>query len=207
VAFGKKESAVVEIQRLRDEVIELDIVGVTPLIPHRWSEKAREMMPGHPQNAALKSKKGIREPQREADACTYWLPDGRLGMPATAFKAAIISACRFFDKPTMTEAKLLVFVEGEGPEQLVPVTGSVRLREDTPRNSNGGADLRYRNEISDWTATLRVRFVPTSISAESVAALVDAAGRCGVGDWRPSAPKSSTGSYGTWRVVDEESQA
>ena len=32
------------------------------------------------------------------------------------------------------------------------------------------------------------------------AALVDAAGIGGVGEWRPTSPKSATGSYGTFRV-------
>lgn len=203
MAFGKKKVGgdAIELQRLRDVVIEVPIVGITPVIPHQWSEKAKSMMPGHPASAErVKTKKGVREPEEEAESCVYRLADGRPGMPATAFKAAIIGACRFFDKPSMAEAKLLVFVEGEGPEQLVPIEGTPILREDTPRNSNGGADLRYRYAFHEWSALLKIRYVPSSITANSVTTLVDAAGRGGVGDWRPSAPKSCTGTFGTWRV-------
>lgn len=203
-ARRKSVGAAIELRRLNEVTMEVPIVGQTPIIPHKWSEKAIRMMPGHPDGEAVKSKKGQREPEEEAEACTYRLPDGRPGMPSTAFKAAIIAACRFFDKPSMTEAKNLIFVHGEGPDQLVAIDGEVRMRNggegEPARNANGGADLRYRNEIINWSATLKISFVASSISASAVATLVDAAGRCGVGDWRPSSPKSATGIYGTWRA-------
>jgi hypothetical protein len=193
-------TGIITLERLVDATILVPIKGLTPLIPHRWSEKAKGMMPGHPDGDALKKKKGIRKPQEEAEGCLYRLPDGRLGVPATAFKAAMISACRFYDKPSMTEAKLLFYVHGEGPEQLVEVQGNLQLREDTPRNSNGSADLRYRYMITEWSTTLKISFPPSSISEGAVISIIDAAGRCGVCDWRPSAPKSFTGTFGTWRV-------
>lgn len=206
MAFKKKAPSgdgVIELKRLQDHTLEFEITGLTPVIPHKWSEKAKMMMPGHPDQDSLKTKKkGARDAEEEAESCLYRTEDGRPAMPATAFKAAIVGACRFFEKPSMTECKLLVFVEGQGPEQLVPIEGELVLREDTPRNSNGGADLRYRYMVVGWSAKLRVRFIPTSLSASAVAALVDAAGRGGVGDWRPSAPKSSTGTYGTWRLTE-----
>jgi hypothetical protein len=201
-ATPTRDGAAVELQRLQDVELVVAIRGLTPYIPHRWSEKAKAMMPGHPGGDVVKQKKGLRQPTEEAESCLYRLEDGRLGMPATALKAAIVGACRFFDKPSMTECRQLIHVVGEGPDQLVPIEGELELHEDTPRNSNGGADLRYRFYITGWSAVVRVRFVPTSISAGSVVTLVDAAGRGGVGDWRPSAPKSNTGTFGTWRVDD-----
>lgn len=102
----------------------------------------------------------------------------------------------------MTQAKLLFYVAGQGPEQLVPIDGDITMREDTPRNANGQPDLRYRNQVSGWSATLRITFLASKINAESIVALVNAAGVGGVGDWRPSSPKSSTGTYGTWEVAE-----
>ena len=43
-------------------------------------------------------------------------------------------------------------------------------------------------------------FLEKPIDADSVVALVDAGGRLGVGDWRPSSPKSATGIYGQYKV-------
>src|SRR5262249_29159246 len=149
----------VNLERLKDVVAVVPIRGLTPVIPHKWSEKSKMLMPGHPNNATVKGKKGTRNPKEEADGCLYKLPDGRLGLPATAFKAAIVDACRFFSAPSMRECKLIIFIEGIGPDQLVPVEcDEMILREDTPRNANGSADLRYRHMLVGWSATLRVRF-------------------------------------------------
>jgi hypothetical protein len=205
--MAKKKQAetvgTIELSRLRDSILEVPIIGLTPVIPHKWSEKAKRMMPGHP-DADPNKPKGKRQPKEEAEACLYKLGKS-LAMPATAFKAAIVGACRFFDKPTMVEAKQLLFIEGEGPEQLVKISGDKgEPQEDTPRNANGSADLRYRYYISGWAAKLRVRYVPSRITRESVVTLVDAAGRGGVGDWRPSAPKSFTGTFGTFRLDESK---
>jgi hypothetical protein len=201
VAVARKAPDVIELQRLVYSWAAIPIRGLTPFIPHRWSEKSKKLMPGHPEGDTVKGKKGLREPQTEAEACVYRCADGRPGIPATAFKAALVHACRLFDQPSMVEAKQLLFVVGD-ERGLVPFEGIPRLREDTPRNSNGSADLRYRYEFSDWTAQVVIRFIASSITPSSVATLLDAAGNGGVGDWRPSAPKSCTGTAGTWMVDD-----
>lgn len=203
-ANGKAEGDLkpIILKRLEDVEMEITIQGLTPVIPHKWSEKAKRQMPGHP-DRDTHTKKGAREPEAEAEGCVYRLDDGRPGMPATAFKSAIVSACRFFEDLPMVQAKLLFHVVGQGPEQLVPIKGNPVLHEDTPRNSSGTADLRYRYYFEDWSAVLKIRFTAARISPESIMALVDAAGRVGVGDWRPGAPKSATGTFGTFRVANE----
>ncbi len=200
------EQAVVRLRRLQDAVFTLEVAGRTPLIPHRWSEKSLGMMREKQFGSGVRARKEPKNPEEEAHNSCYWLADGRPGMPATAFKAAMVYACRFFEGVSMTEARTLLYVEGEGPDQLVPITGEPVMREDTPRNSGGTADLRYRMAIFPWSATLRVRFLPSRIDADSVAALLDAAGRVGVGDWRPGSPKSNTGVYGTFRLAGGEDE-
>jgi len=206
----KPTNSTIELTRLVETTSVIPIDGLTPIIPHKWSEKAKRMMPGHPDRDSVKGKKEQRKPEEEATACLYTFKKGKkivLGMPATAFKAAMVGACRFFDKPSMVEAKQMLFVEpdgfdDEGTPLVEIVAGSKTLREDTPRLPGGTSDLRYRYCLSDWTASLRVTFVPMIITTNSVMSLVDAAGRGGIGDWRPSAPKSMTGTFGTWRVSD-----
>lgn len=199
----KEDTGTIELTRLSETELDIPIRGTAPVIPHRWSEKSIRMMPGHPEKDTVKTKKELRNPEAEAEACLYKV-EGKPAIPATAFKAAMVGACRFFEKPSMVEAKQMFFVVGiadENGDQLVPLDFKEKaLREDTPRNSNGNADLRYRYAIKEWSATLKVKFVPEIISPDSIVSLVDAAGRGGVGDWRPSAPKSYTGTFGTWRV-------
>lgn len=190
----------VEIRPLERATVVIPIVGVTPLIPHQWSEKALRMMRESQSGRAAKAKKEPKVAEAEAEAATYRLADGRPGMPATAFKAAIVDACKLYDGLPMTRAKIAFHVEGEGASQLVPIEGESEIREDTPRNATGVVDLRYRRYFFPWSAALRVVVVKSIIDMDSLVNLVDAAGSGGVGDWRPSAPKSKTGTYGQWQV-------
>jgi hypothetical protein len=203
---------IVQLRRIEDMVLVANIEGVTPVIPHRWSEKALRMMRDKQTStgASARTRKEPKNPEQEAQDSCYWLDvkndDGEVitkgAVPATAFKAAMVGACRFYEGITMTQAKLLFYVEGEGPDQLVALDGEPVMREDTPRNSGGVADLRYRMMFSPWAAQLRIHFLPSIIGPDSVMALLDAAGKGGVGDWRPSSPKSATGTFGQFRVME-----
>ena len=202
VMAKKKESkatGLIELERLTDSIVDIPIIGLTPFIPHKWSEKAKRQMPGHPDADKISKAKGKRNPKEEADACLYRLGNS-FAFPAVGFKAAIVSAARYFDNITLVEAKILIRVLGEGSEQLVRLKGKKELHEDLPRNASGNPDLRYRYYICDWSGVLRVEFPPMRISQDSIISMVDAGGRSGIGDWRPNAPKSMTGTFGTWRV-------
>lgn len=191
---------VVRLTRIERVTIEVPIAGVSPLIPHRWSEKARRMMRDRQTGSKARAPKEAKDVAAEAEASLYRLADGRPGMPASAFAAATRSGARMFDGVTLVQLKSSLFIEGEGDDQLVPITGESTLREDTPRNSGGVADLRYRYAFFPWSALLRVTYLPSLIDANSVVALVDAGGNGGVGDWRPSSPKSLTGTFGRYEV-------
>lgn len=191
------------LRRLERHTMNVPIIGQTPLIPHKWSEKARRMMLDKQQGKAV-SKKAPKDPEAEAHAATYWMEDGKTpGMPATAFKAAIADAARHFEGITQVLLKQSVFVIGEGADQLVPIHAERSLFESMPRNANGVADLRYRYQLWPWEATLPIEFVSSAVTPEALIALVDAAGLGGVGDWRPSSPKSKSGTYGRWTVTGE----
>lgn len=195
----------IRLSPLEEKEVSIPIIGHSPLIPHRWSAKAKQMMLDKQQaeGRTPRAKKPPKDPAAEAFAATYWLDDDTPGMPATAFKAAMVDGCRFFDAVTMTDIRRMLYVVGisnKHDEMLVPISGELTLHEDTPRNATGVADLRYRNYIWPWQSMITVRFPSSVISAESIVALVDAGGRSGVGDWRPSSPKSNTGTFGTFRV-------
>jgi hypothetical protein len=198
-----EETVKPDVNLIRIQRSELDILveGVSPLIIHKWSEKAKRLMRHAQSGAEEKLAREPKVPEEEAEGSLYRLDDGRPGMPATAFKAAMVGAARLFSGLTMVTLKSGIFVTGDGPDQLVPIEGALSIREDMPRNANGNADLRYRYQVWPWMATLRVIWLPTLMSSESVVNLVDAAGNGGIGDWRPSAPKSMTGTYGRFQVA------
>lgn len=191
----------IKLERIERAIIEIDIDGASPLIPHKWSEKSLRMMREAQSGSKVRAKHTAKVPEDEAEAALYRLDDGRPAMPATAFKAAMVGAARLFQGVTMTALKAAVFVHGEGADQLVPVFGEMAMREDTPRNATGVVDLRYRYSFWPWRATLQVEYLTAMVDKDSVVALIDAAGNGGVGDWRPSAPKSLTGTFGRFRVA------
>jgi hypothetical protein len=205
-----KAKGTVALERIKDNTVTLPIIGLTPVIPHQWAEKAKRMMRDK-QFGLPQQKREAKNFEEEAEAAMYRLPDGSPAMPATAFKGAMVSACRFFEGIPMTEGRLLIYVRGEGAEQLVRLTGTEKIREDMPRNATGVVDLRYRTAllageegVEPWRADITIVYPPRLISVDSIAALLEGAGRVGVGDWRPGSPKSNTGTFGTFRLDDDE---
>jgi len=204
--------AQVKLQRLEMLHFTFHLEGVTPLIIHQWSEKAkREMMEkGGP--AKAKRIKPQRDPDADFNEARYLLNQPREdahtdGIPAVAFKAAIVQAARAFEGVTMTALKQFIYVEGEPPEMLVPIIGKPQRREDMVRVGKGlnkTADLRWRPEYWPWAVNLVVRWPSAMFEKESILTLLDAAGQGGVGEWRPTAPQSMTGIFGQFRVVEGE---
>lgn len=189
------------LQRIKREQVQITVKGTAPLIQHKFSAKAKQMM-ADAQQQRTRTKKEAKNPEQLYLDSLYQFDDGGYGFPAAGFKAAIVGAARYFDGVAMTQLKPGIFVLGEGPQQLVRITGTPHMREDNVRIAMGTADLRYRGQFDDWSAVLTIIYVPTLLTLDSVYALVDAGGIGGIGEWRPSSPKSSTGAFGTFEVVD-----
>lgn len=194
----------IELQRLPRAYAEIPVTGITPLIAHRWSEKAKRMMLDAQQGRP--TTKEPKDPVADFEACRYRLDDGTDGFPATAFKTAVADAARHFDKSlTIVRVKASLFIEGvvcKNGDELVPLLADPpTMREDMVRVGSGTADIRYRPQYWPWSAVLRIRYLPHLITEESLVALVDAAGNGGIGEWRPSSPKGKSGNYGRFEVA------
>lgn len=192
---------------------QVHITGLSPLVTHAWSEKARKMMLENQQKGktkgTAKKQREDKDPKADFIASQYRLPDGRYGVPAAAFKGAIVSAGRLIEGVTMTLLKQCVIVLGEGPDQLVPLEleAPPEMWEQPVRIGMGTSDLRYRPRYWPWGATLRVKYVASVLDLGSLVNLVHASGLGGIGEWRPSAPKSMTGAYGMYAVTNDPEAA
>jgi hypothetical protein len=196
----------ISIDRIAKETLLVPVIGTSPLICHNFSSKSKAQMLDAQQGR--KKIKQVRDPEAEYEASFYRIvqDDGevRFGMPVVAFKAATTSAARYYDKSvSMTALRQLLFFRGVytpgDPQQLVEIVGEPRMREDIVRlgGVSRSADLRYRAEFSEWSATLQITYVTSSISRQSVLSLVDAGGLgVGVGEWRPE----RRGEFGTFMV-------
>ena len=197
---------VVQIARIDAETLHVPILGTSPLIVHNFSEKSRRQMLEAQQGK--KKVKEIRDPRAEFEAAFYRIAkeDGTegYGFPVTAFKAATTGAARFYDKSvTMTALRQFLFMRGvmtkADPQMLVEIVGTPEMREDVVRlgGASRSADLRYRPMFPEWSCTLIVTYVKSSIDRNSVLSLIDAGGMgIGVGEWRPE----KRGEFGTYQV-------
>jgi hypothetical protein len=122
----------------------------------------------------------------------------------------MVGACRHFKNLPMTKVKVALRVEGlpgDDGVPLVKISGEPRMREDTVRLETGVADLRYRAGFPEWAANLEITYNADIISKEQLYNLVDAAGYGGIGEWRPSAPKCSSGSFGCFHIKRDKIKA
>lgn len=169
------------------------LVGESPLICHKWSEKAKKEMLGKQMKLA-KGAKEAKDPERDYRESLYDHPDGGYGFPAVAFKSAAVDACSHVADITKVEARGAFHIIGE----LVKIEGKPSPREDMVRVGMGTADIRYRGEFRDWRAKLTVRYNANVLSLEQIVNLFNTAGfAIGVGEWRPQ----KDGSFGMFRVA------
>jgi hypothetical protein len=188
------------ISKIATETIRVPLLGTSPLITHKFSEKAKRQMLDAMQGR--KSPKEPKDPEREYRDAAYRHDDGGYGIPAIAFKSATVSAARFFGKSvTMVGLRQTIFIAGEFSKgegmMLARISGEPEMREDVVRVGNGGTDLRYRPCWQDWTTSLDITYVKSMLTRDSVLSLVEAGGLgVGVGEWRPE----RRGEYGTYCI-------
>lgn len=201
--MAKTTSSII-IPQIEVATLEVTITGTRPLIMHKWSTKAKRMMLQSTQGK--KTPREAKNPEAEYEATIHRLPGDRYGFPILGFKAATVRAGKLTGA-VMTELRQTMFFRGEmsedGQDELAPVTGTPRMREDPVRVGRGGAELRYRAQFDDWTAQLVIDYFPSMLATESLISLINFGGQSvGVGDWRPE----KSGSFGTYQVDDQSIQ-
>lgn len=192
-------AAEIQISRIAAETIRVPILGTTPLLMHRFSEKAKRQMLDTMQGR--KSPKEPKNPEAEYESAFYRLEDGTPGFPVLAFKDATIGGARYYgSQVTMTGLRQCLFFRGEVGDDgraLTRIIGDPRMREDVVKVGRNGSDLRYRPEFREWEAFLDLTYVTSALTRDSVLSLIDAGGMgVGVGEWRPE----KNGDFGTYRI-------
>ena len=193
--MAKNEQPIV-LPRIQIARIGVTLIGDSPLICHRWSEKAVKMMLDAQMKKARQAKEA-KNPEEDFRSSLYPHPDGGYGFPAVAFKAAPVSACRFADGVKMSEVRGCFHIETD----LVPIVGTPTMRQDMVRVGMGAADIRFRGEFREWRTMLPIKFNASAISAEQIINLLNLGGfGVGIGEWRPE----RDGSFGRFHVASGE---
>lgn len=197
---GTAAADALDIRGIEMKTMIVPITGTAPLIMHRFSEKAKKQMLDAMQGR--KNPKEPKDPEAEFQSAFYRMDDGQPAFPSVGFKSAIVSAGRLFGKNVkMTSLRQSIFVDGELSEiegqKMVRIEGEAIMREDVVRVGISGTDLRYRPQFTQWRADVKVTYVASALTDDSVLSLIEAAGMgVGVGEWRPE----KSGDFGTFRV-------
>jgi hypothetical protein len=193
----------VKITDLRASRSKICLVGRTPLIFNRQSEKARRefLYPAGPKTAADKAMNLKHDPleeyrqspyrnRNEAEPALFHFPSG-------AFKRAIGTAAT--DIPGIAKAQINRLCSIESVQ--VNIYGRPYLRADMVRQAGMARtpDIRFRACLPEWACWLEVGFMAALISLEDLTNLFVAAGRIvGIGDFRV---EKGAGDFGQFRVT------
>ena len=214
----KNEAAIIEIKPINIVTTTVRIAGDTPLIMHRWSEKAKRMILEKQMKKTKSSAKEAKNPVEDFIESIYWMEGkpseyteeafeeacrngARFGFPVTAIKQATISsAYRNGITKDMASLRGAFFISGEGSELLAEVKGCApTMREDMVRVGMGVADIRFRGEFSNWYMDLQVSYNANgAYTLDQIINLINVGGfSCGIGEWRPE----KDGNYGMYHVA------
>lgn len=194
------------------QIVEFQVRGTAPYVSHRFWKKAQMMETqeaGSTNQSKSRKARAPRDFQHDYEQSKHISTDGWCGIPAPAFRNALISSCRVAGF-VMTRAKLSVFVLPDGFDKedgtpLVKITkGDPIMHTAYAKNADGSVDIRSRAMWAEWACVLRVRYDGDQFTSTDVANLVERAGmQVGVGEGRPDSPKSAGMGWGTFTTSKE----
>ena len=203
-ASKTEEIPILEIER---GAIEFCVLGTTPLIMNRISEKAkRELLFPKKKTAAEKKSTMKHNPPQEYRASPYKAPEddspSRLLAISTAFKGALRDVALDMPEVNKTEIGRLTYVKGGYRHgSYVHIYGIPELFMATVRMADAARtpDIRTRAIIPGWACRVSITYVIPLLRERAVANLFAAAGIMrGIGDWRP---QKGSGDYGQFELV------
>ena len=192
------------------QTAEIEIEGISPLVQNKFSKKAKDKMMATMAAGTTAKGKKVREPRDYDDdflQAQHISEEGWAGLPAPAFRSAMISACRLVGFQ-MTKAKLSVFVQHDGidAEDGTPLVklmaGTPERHEALVRMNGTSTDIRIRPMWREWGAKVRVQWDADQFTINDVVNLMDRAGlQVGIGEGRPDSKTSTGMGWGQFRVV------
>lgn len=192
------EISVFEVQR---GVMDVCVVGMSPLICEAMSSKVKEglLLPSGKKSASEKQSTLKHNPYQEFRDSVYKSDGGptRIVFPSTAFKGALRSVAIDIPGTAKSQIGRLTYVEGS----YVPIFGVPKLHMAVTRNSDPGRtpDVRTRAIIERWAARFTVTYIKPILRDQIVANLLAAAGMMrGIGGFRP---EKGAGDYGQFKLV------
>lgn len=187
------------------------IIGTAPLVMNKMSSANRIAMMTK-QEEGSRAKKGSKREAKDFDkvyrGAMHISTEGWLGIPASAFRSAMISACSICGFH-MTKGKKCLFVEADGIDAddgspLVKIIGKPERKDLPVKLANGSTDIIARPFFPKWEAVVTIGWDADMFSGSDVANLLMRAGlQVGVGAGRPDSRNSCGCGWGTFRIADQ----
>ena len=199
------------------QTAEFLIVGTAPYVQQAFSQKAREQIKGT-QEAGSQSRSKKKREAKNFQECyeqsKHYSREGWIGIPAGAFRAAMISACRLVGFK-MTLAKLSIIVDADGYDKI-DGTPLIKIAKGEPHYSEH--PVRLKGDVIDlrarpmwdpgWECNVRITFDLDQFSLQDVANLMMRVGRqVGLGEGRPDSRSSAGMGWGTFDIAADEAVA
>lgn len=210
MAFGKKKSATMKFDQSNVSMLASDalakkrttlvrlpirVVGDTPLLMHRWTQKAILQMVG--KMVGQDQPRTSKDMTEEYEASWYRNEKGELAMPCRILKASIMNGAIMTQGVTSkAELKRGLRVLGYTAPIRIKRGGEMRMDQRIAKN-NGSPDMRSRALIpAGYHFDVVLQFA-TDLTPDKVTAALEGAGSSiGLCDWRPE----KGGDYGTFSV-------
>ena len=191
------------------QTAQFNIVGTAPLVQARFSEKSKQAMMAKMEQGSTANKSRAK-PARDFDEdmrnAMHISEEGWQGIPAGAFRNAMISACRLVGFK-MTLAKLSVFVAADGFDKvdgipLIRFEGTPERHEMAARVGIDGTDIRIRPMWRKWSSVVTVKYDADQFSLQDVTNLMQRVGmQVGIGEGRPDSRSSAGLGWGTFELA------
>lgn len=211
MSTNQKEEKI-ELKEVVVKSTQITIIGDSPLLMRRFSEKAKQQLLDI-QTKKAKTVKEVRNPWSDMIDGLNWLtpmPEdktekgfneaikngARFGFPAVGLKQSAISAAY---RAGLSKNK----VELQGifhiPDEFIEIEGIPEMREDYVKiPKTGAADLAFRGEFKNWKSTFTINYIDGIYSLEQIINFINLGGfTVGIGEWRPE----KGGSFGRFHVA------
>lgn len=206
----KTTETAVQITAPKIATAEVKIVGTAPYIQLRFSQKAIAAMREKHESGSQANKKKTKDARdfhEDFLQAQHMSADKKPwnGIPASAFRNAMISACRLVGFK-MVLARLSVFILPDGFDKvdgvpLVKIDGEPESHIMHARNATGVCDLRVRAKFWPWSAIVRIQYDSDQFNATDIANLMNRVGtQVGIGEGRHDSKMSAGMGWGTFKL-------
>lgn len=206
---GEQPNIELAIQNINVRDMDVAVIGNTPLIMNRMSEKVRQelLLPGRKKtNADKKSTAALKhDPYGEYQSGFYRSKDESaltaFHLPGGSFTKSMGTAA--LDIPGATKAQIQRYIRVK--DLSVQVYGVPQIFMATVRTMgiNRTPDIRTRPIFPEWAAVFSISYVSDFVTPNTIGTLLSSAGfLSGVGDWR----SEKGGPYGQFHMVTDSDE-